>query len=187
MGRISLVQRDVSILRGDSKNWVAATANSAVQRGDCIATGPGSRTELQLDYANVVRLDQGTESRVAELVRRRIQIQLASGLVDFAVFKGTEADVDIDTPNLAIHPLGEGLYRVQVNSAEDTELTVRRGHAQVTTPQGGRDVGKGQFIHVKGSENPEYQMASVNDPDDWDRWNDDRDHSHRYCTILAIY
>ena len=177
MGRISLVQRDVSILRGDSKNWVAATANSAVQRGDCIATGPGSRTELQLDYANVVRLDQGTESRVAELVRRRIQIQLASGLVDFAVFKGTEADVDIDTPNLAIHPLGEGLYRVQVNSAEDTVVTVRRGHAQVTTPLDGRDVGKGQFIRVKGSENPEYQMASVNDSDDWDRWNDDRDHS----------
>jgi len=177
MGRISLVQRDVSTLRADSKDWVAATANAAVQHGDCIATGPGSRTELQLDYANILRLDQSTEIRVAELVGTRIQIQVASGLVDFAVFKGTEADVEIDTPNIAIHPLGEGIYRVQVISPEDTELTVRRGHAEVTTPHGGTDIGKGQFIHVKGRENSEYQTAPANDPGEWDRWNDDRDHT----------
>ena len=176
MGRISVVQRDVSTLRGDSQDWLAATTNAPMQRGDCIATGPGSRAELQLDYANVLRLDQGTEARVAELVRTRIQIQVASGLVDFAVFQGTEADVEIDTPNMAIHPLGEGIYRVQVNSAEDTELTVRRGRAEVTTPRGGRDIDNGQFIHVKGTENPEYQTAPANDHDDWDRWNDDRDH-----------
>ena len=114
---------------------------------------------------------------MAELVSSRIQIQVAAGLVDFAVFKGTEADVEIDTPNMAIHPLGEGIYRIQVNSAEDTELTVRRGRAEVTTPHGGRDVGKGQAIHVKGTENPEYQLAAANDQDDWDRWNDDRDHT----------
>ena len=85
--------------------------------------------------------------------------------MDLAVFKGTEADVEIDTPNVAIHPLGEGVYRVQVNSAENTELTVRRGQAEVTTPQGRTNVDKGQVIHVKGTENPEYQMAQA----EWQR------------------
>jgi hypothetical protein len=163
-------------MRGDSKDWVATTANAPVVHGDTIATGPGSRTELQLDYANVLRLDQGAEAKVAELTRTRIQIQVASGLVDFAVFNGTEADVEIDTPNMAIHPLvGQGIYRIQVNSPESTQLTVSSGRAEVTTPQGGTNVDKGQVIYVKGADNPEYRMAQRNDQDDWDRWNDDRD------------
>jgi hypothetical protein len=177
VARISLVHGAVSIMRGDSKDWVPATANVSMVRGDAIATGPDSRTELQFDYANVLRLGPGTEVKAAELARTRIQIQVASGLVDFEVFKGTEADVEIDTPNMAIHALGEGVYRIQVNSAESTQLTVGRGRAEATTPQGGMNVGKGQVIYVKGADNPEYQMAQWHDQDDWDRWNDDRGHT----------
>jgi hypothetical protein len=177
VARISVVQGDVSTLRGDSKDWVATTANAPVVRGDTIATGPDSRTELQLDYANVLRLDQGAEAKVAELTRMRIQIQVASGLVNFAVFKGTEADVEIDTPNMAIHPLGEGVYRIQVNSTENAQLRVYRGRAEVTTPHGGTNVDKGQVVYVKGTDNPEYQVAQADGKDDWDRWNDDRDHT----------
>ena len=177
VARISVIQGDVSTIRSDSQDWVATTVNAPVAHGDSIATGPGSRTELQLDYANVLRLDQGTEVKVADLTRTRIQIQVASGLVDFAVFKGTEADVEIDTPNMAIHPLGEGVYRIQVNSAEYTQLTVRKGQAEVTTPQGSTNVDKGQVSYVKGTDNPEYRLAQADGKDDLDRWNDDRDHT----------
>jgi hypothetical protein len=177
VARISAVQGDVSTMGGDSKDWVATTVNAPVVRGDSIATGPGSRTELQLDSANILRLDQSAEAKVAELTRTRIQIQVASGLVDFAVLKGTEADVEIDTPNMAIHPRGEGVYRIQVNSAEDTQLTVHKGQAEVTTPQGSTNVDKGQVIYVKGTDNPEYRLAQAAGKDDWDRWNDDRDHT----------
>jgi len=104
VARISLVHGAVSIMRGDSKDWVPATANVSMVRGDAIATGPDSRTELQFDYANVLRLGPGTEVKAAELARTRIQIQVASGLVDFEVFKGTEADVEIDTPTWRFTP-----------------------------------------------------------------------------------
>jgi len=175
---MSVAQGDVFTIRGDSKDWLATTTNAPAVRGDTVATGPDSRTELQLDYANVLRLDQGTEAKVAELTRARIQIQVASGRVNYAILRSPEADVEIDTPNMAIHPLaGEGLYRIQVNSGEDAQLTVCRGRAEVTTSQGSMDVDKGQVIYVKGTDNPEYQLAKANDPDDWDRWNDDRDHA----------
>ena len=177
VARLSVAQGDVSTLRCDSKEWLATTTNAPVVHGDTISTGPGSRAEIQLDYENVLRLDQVTEAKLADLTRTRIQIQVASGLATFSVFKGTDADLEIDTPNMAIHALGEGVYRIQVNSAESTQLTVRRGHAEVTTPQGGTNVDKGQIIYVKGTEYPEYQMAQWNDKDDWDRWNDDHDHA----------
>ena len=177
VARLSVVQGDVSTLRSDSKDWVATTANAPVEHGDRLATGPGSRAELQLDYANVLRLDQGAEARVVELTGVRIQIQVGAGRVDFAVFKGTESDVEIDTPNLAIRPLGEGLYRLQVNAAENTQLTVARGHAEVTTAKGALSVDRGQAIEVKGAESPEYRLTQAGSPDNWDRWNDDRDHT----------
>ena len=48
-----------------------------------------------------------TEAKIAELARGRIQIQVASGQVNLTVFKGSEANVEIDTPNLAVHPVRE--------------------------------------------------------------------------------
>ncbi len=174
VARIRIINGDVATLRGDTDDWVASAVNASVARGESIATGPGSRTELQLDYATVLRLDQSTEAKVAELTRARIQIQVASGVADFVVFRGAQADVEIDTPNMAIHPTSEGVYRVQVNSAEDTQLTVRQGRAEVATQQGSTNVAQGQVIYVKGTDNPEYLLAQAEGRDDWDRWNDDR-------------
>ena len=53
---------------------------------------------------------------MADLEQNKIQIQLASGLVDFSVLNGTQADAEIDTPNMGVHPLSPGIYRIQVNS-----------------------------------------------------------------------
>ena len=100
VARISLIHGDVSSTRGDSGDAVAVTVNAPLVRGDKISTGERSQTEIQLDYANVLRLGPATEVKIADLSRTRIQIQVAQGLVNLAVFKGTEADVEIDTPNM---------------------------------------------------------------------------------------
>ncbi len=57
VARISLIHGDVSTQRGDSGEWAAASLNAPVVSGDRISTGDRSRTELQLDYANLLRLD----------------------------------------------------------------------------------------------------------------------------------
>ena len=178
VARVSLIHGDVSTMRGDSGDWVATTVNAPVVRGDKVATGARSRAELQLDYANILRLDQGSEVKVADLTRTRIQLQVASGTINFTVLKGTEADVEVDTPNMAVHPLGEGTYRIQVNSPSETEVTVRNGEAEVSTPQGSTTVEKNQAIYVKGTETPEYQIAKAAQRDEWDDWNRDRDRAH---------
>src|SRR5213078_4257014 len=152
---------DVSTQRAGSEDWVAATVNATVVRGDSVSTGERSRTELELDYANILRLDQQTEAKVADLTRTHIQIQVAQGLVNYTVLKGTEADVEIDTPNMAVHPLGEGVWRIQVDSASQTEVTVRRGEAEITTPQGSVTVRKDEMITVQGTDSPEYQVGSA--------------------------
>src|SRR4029077_9376888 len=90
--------------------------------------------------ASIATLDQG-----------RIQVQVGQGLASYSVLKGSQADVEIDTPNVSIHPVREGRYRVQVNSDGDTLVTVNEGEAQVSTAEGSTTVKKYQLITVRGT------------------------------------
>jgi hypothetical protein len=177
VGRVSIINGDVSTQRGDSGDWVATTVNTPITPGDRVSTGARSRTEIQLDYANVLRLDQSTVAKIADLSRTRIQVQVAQGLVNFDVLKGSEAQAEIDTPSVAVRPLGEGRYRIEVTSDSQTLVTVREGEAEVSTPQGSTHVKKGELITIEGTDNPQYQIASAAGKDDWDNWNKDRDHA----------
>lgn len=173
--RVSMIKGEVSTMRGDSGEWVAAVVNAPVVQGDTVATAARSRAEVQVDYANVLRMDQSSDVNVADLTQKHIQLQVASGVIDYTVFKGAEADEEIDTPNMAVLPLGEGVYRIQIDSDSQTELTVREGRAQVSTQQGSTTVERGQVIYIRGTDNPEYQIANAAPNDEWDRWNNDRD------------
>ncbi len=187
VARVSLIHGDVSSMRGDSGDWVASTVNAPLVHGDKVATGEKSQTEVQLDSANVVRLAPRSEVKVADLTRTRIQLQVAQGLVTYSVMKENEADIEIDTPNMAVRPLKEGRYRIEVRSPSETLLIVRKGEAEVTTPQGTTTVGQGKIITVRGTDNPEYQIAGEPRDDDWDKWNRERDddirdaRSYRYA------
>jgi hypothetical protein len=177
VARVSLAHGNVSMQRGDSSEWSAATINTPLVQGDQIATAERSRAEVQLDYANVLRLAASSQVKIADLSKARIQLQVSLGFANYSVYKGNEADIEIDTPNVAVHPTRPGRYRVQVNSDSETDVIVREGEAEVTTPEGSTTVKEGQVIAVRGTDNPEYKVENAPPGDDWDRWNSDRDRS----------
>ncbi len=154
-----------------------ATANAPLTRGNIAASGPESRAEVQLDYADVLRLDQGTEVCIADLARTRIRIQVALGRVHFVAFPGRQADVEIDTPNMAVHVRSEGDYSLAVHAPDSSQLTVRSGYADVYAGSGSKSVASGQAIEVKGREDPDYQLSPVAGEGAWDRWNNERNHA----------
>jgi len=175
VGRISAIHGDVSTMHGNGGEWIAGTVNTPVVPGDKVATADRARAEIQLDFANAMRLDQRTEVTVADLQQNKIQIQLASGLLNFSAVNGTQADVEIDTPNMGVHPLAPGVYRVQVNSNSETMLIVRQGQAEVLTDQGSTKVQAGQMIQIHGTDNPEYKIDPAPGGDEFDKWCSDRD------------
>ena len=181
VGRISLLHGDLSTQRGDSGDWSAAVLNQPVVAGDRVATNQNSRAEVQLDYANILRIDSGTQANLTALTQKQIQVQLGHGLANYSVLKDSEADVEIDAPNLSVHPRrGDGSFRILVTADDQTEVTVRRGEADVSTPQGSRLVRSGQTIIVRGTGNDtQYQIADAASRDDFDRWNNDRDNTVR--------
>jgi len=177
MGRVSLIQGDVSTQRGDSGDWSAATLNTPLAPGDKISTGNKGRAEVQLDFADILRLADSSQATITTLERTQIQIQLGEGLAYFSMFKGHEADVEIDTPNVAIHPIGkDGAYRIYVNPGGQTEVSVRNGEAEISTPQGSTRVKKGDLITIQGdSNNAQFKITAAPGRDDWDAFNENRD------------
>jgi FecR protein len=175
--RISFIHGDVSTQHDGSNDWAAATLNTPVVNGDHISTGQNARAEIQLDHANVLRLSDQTTANVLSLSRTQMQLQIGQGLANYEVFKNNEANIEIQTPNVAIHPqMGEGSYRVLVNSDGETIVDVRKGSAEISTPQGSTRVERDQRITIQGNvDNAQYQVSGAPGRDDWDRWNGDRD------------
>ncbi|HET9409523.1 MAG TPA: DUF6600 domain-containing protein [Candidatus Sulfotelmatobacter sp.] len=177
VGRISMMHGDVSTQRGDSGDWSAATLNQPVLTGDNVSTGDNARTEVQLDYANILRLAGHAQANITTLTKRSIQIQLAQGMATYTVFKDGEAEPEIDTPNVAVHPAHhDGVFRIEVRPDGDTLVIVRKGEAQISTPQGSTELRSGEMATIRGtSDNAQYKISDAPDRDDWDRWNSDRD------------
>jgi len=174
--RLSFIHGDVSSQHGDAGDWAAVTLNTPVVAGDRVSTGQKSRAELQLDWADILRMSDSATAKVATLDRTHIQVQVGRGLVTYNVLKGTEASSEIDTPNAAIRPLEPGEYRILVNSDAETQVIVRKGAAEVSEPQGSTRVEQGRLITIAGTDSPQYKVDNAPGKDDWDSWNDERDH-----------
>jgi hypothetical protein len=178
VARISLIHGNVSTQRGDSGDWSAAALNQPLSTGDKVSTDDDARAEIQLDFANTIRLGKSAKANIANLTKNNIQIQLGEGLATYTVSKDSEAEPEIDTPNVSIHPSHhDGVFRIEVHPDGDTLVIVRKGEAQIATPQGSTEVREGEMATVRGtSESAQYKIQSAPDRDDWDRWNADRDH-----------
>src|ERR1019366_4437348 len=140
VARISLMNGEVSVRRGDSGDWVAGVVNAPLLTGDQIATGPNSRAEVQFDSANMLRLGGTAEIHLAQLEVRRFQIDLARGTVTFRVLRASDSNVEVDTPSISIRPAKQGSYRITVKDTGETEITARNGDVEVFTPRGSQFV-----------------------------------------------
>jgi len=176
VARISVAQGTVSTQHADGGDWAAATINSPLQGGDSISTSDRSRTEVQFDYSNAMRLDQSSVVKIADLSTSRIQLQLSQGLMEYSVLSGGQTAAEIDTPNVSVQPAGDGVYRIQVDpNAQQTWVTVRKGQVQVSTPQGSQNVEAGQTMVIQGTDNPQFQVNAAAGRDEFDQWVENRD------------
>jgi hypothetical protein len=176
VARISVINGDVSVRRGDSGDWLAAAPNAPLVVQDRVLTGAASRAEVQFDYANFVRLASQTELRLTELEHRRYQMQLAQGTVNFRVLRDSDADVEVSTPAVSVRPRKRGIYRISVRDNGETEVTVRSGEVEVFTPTGVESLRSGRTMLARATASAtEVQMIAEIPEDDFDRWSVNRD------------
>jgi FecR protein len=176
VARISILNGDVSVRRGDSGDVVAAALNAPLMADDRLLTGSSARAEVELDSANMIRIGPNAEVRFTAMDVKSFQIQVAAGTVTFRTLRATQALVEVDTPSVAVRPMRPGAYRVTVHEDGTSEITVRSGEAEIDSPRGGERLEAGQTMDARGpASDPEFQVVQAAPLDPFDRWNDDRD------------
>jgi hypothetical protein len=180
VARVSVLEGEVSLGRGDSNELTAAAQNAPVMAHDRLLTGLQARAEVQLDRENILRLGNRSEVRFNDLEYGRYQVQVATGTVTLTLFGQTKTQGEVDTPSVSVRALGPGAYRISVREDGVTEVTVRSGEAEIYTPRGTQRVQQGQTMEARGpASDPEFQMVQAIPLDEWDRWNQGRDEQYQ--------
>lgn len=189
VARLSIVQGDVNVKRGDTGELVAAVTNAPVMMQDHLQTSPGSRAEVELDYGNLIRLAPNTDVGFADLEYHRYQVQLAAGTIIYRVLRDSNGQTEVDTPSIALRAEGQGEYRVSVLDDGTTQISVRSGQAEIFSPRGSERVSAGRTILVRGNPaDPEFQPTYEAPRDQFDDWSANRDRellgsqSYRYVS-----
>ncbi len=176
VARISTLSGTVTMQRADSGDTVAAAINAPVSVGDYISTGQESRTEVQLDAANFVRVGSSTQLRFTSLDPSDSTLQVAQGTVEMRVLDVTGDRPLVQTPSIGIRPAVAGRYRINVTNDGNTLLSVRSGSATLVSPLGSQTIATGTTVMVSGSSSsPQISTVANIAYDDFDSWNSQRD------------
>ncbi len=173
MARLSLIEGDVQVMIQDTADWTAAAINLPLYEGDRMWVPDDSRAELQLQGGVYVRSDADTALDVLTMTGDSAQFYLDRGHIYINNRRGGIKTVQIDTPMSSIRTYDNSIMMIDVSEDGVTEVSVLKGYTYVESRAGATRVGAGNVLTIRGEDNAD--IAPVSPPDDWERWNLDRD------------
>jgi hypothetical protein len=174
--RLGHMEGSVSFQPAGENEWVEAVSNRPMTTGDKLWADRDSRAEVELG-PTTIHLNSNTGFSFINLDDRTVQIQLSSGAITLRVRRlDRDGVMEVDTPNQAFSIFQPGQYRVE--ASEDgsyTVITVRDGEGESTGNGQTYSVHAGQRATFSGTDRLNADVEQVGDPDDFDRWADNRD------------
>jgi FecR protein len=174
--RLSYLQGDVSMQPAGEEEWAPALLNRPLTTGDKLWSERGARAEIQVGPADV-RLGDETGFSFLNVDDDTIQMRMTAGVVYVNVRELQGNDhIEIDTPNVALTVLRAGSYRFEVNDAGDTTtVKISEGEAEADGPGQNVIVHAQQVVTFRGADQLVADWGSLGSPDEFDRWNLERD------------
>lgn len=188
VARIAFLQGKASYNRGDDPDdWQPARQNFPLATGDRFWTSQKTRAELQL-LPGEVFLGPETDLSLLNLTEEVCQLSVGAGTASFRIRRlASSESFEVATPNAAVTILEPGYYRIDVDDAGTTKVSVRRGTASVAAAGGEVRLEARDAVRVEGIEWPHYDVMDVSRPDSWDRWVEDRARRYREVRAEATY
>ncbi|MFN2480870.1 MAG: DUF6600 domain-containing protein [Pyrinomonadaceae bacterium] len=181
VARISLLAGDVSLRRSGSDKWERATLNTPLVEGDRLATGSGSRVEIQIDSRNFVRVGEYATLDIVTLRSEGVALSLPEGTATLrlARFERDREYFEIDAPATTVAAQAKGLYRLDVDKDGRVRVSVREGgRARLYSESSGftvRDGRVAESVFRDGSNEAEWEFSELRPFDNWDTWVDERE------------
>ncbi|UXI69265.1 DUF6600 domain-containing protein [Tahibacter amnicola] len=176
VARLSYTRGEVSFSPAGEDEWVNATRNRPLIRGDRLWTDRGARAELQAGTATY-RLDEGTSFQILNLDDRNAQVELAQGTLNLRVRRIYDAQTfEVDTPTLAFVITRPGEYRIDVDSrGRHTTVAVWDGGGEAYGDGAHFRVREGEAIRFFDRRLSDYEVFDIPRPDEFDRFCMDSD------------
>ncbi|HOV57357.1 MAG TPA: hypothetical protein PLN91_05735 [Rhodanobacteraceae bacterium] len=176
VARMSYLRGDVSFSPAGENDWVVATLNRPLIRGDRLWTDRDARAELQLGSA-ALRMDERTSLQLLNLDDRTTQVELTQGTLNLRVRRLYQDQVyEVDTPTLAFAITRPGQYRIDVDpQGRHTTVAVWDGGGTAYGDHANFPVRDGEAIRFFDPALRDYEVYDIPRPDDFDRFCLDRD------------
>jgi hypothetical protein len=181
VARVSLIGGDVSLRRAGAEKWERAALNVPLVEGDRLATGPGSRLEIQIDARNFVRVGEYATIDIVTLRAEGVALSLPEGTatVRLARFDRGREYFEIDAPGTTLAAQEKGLYRLDVERDGRVRVAVREGgRARLYSQTSGftlRDGRTAMMTARSDNDEPDWEFADLRPFDNWDTWVDERE------------
>ncbi len=170
--RFSLVDGDVQIYTGDTRQWVPTSVNMPLASEDRVWVPDAGRTELQLADGSILRLDQDSSLDVLSLQPDTAQFYMDQGgaYVNFQGYK--DSMVQVDTPLTSILCYDPSRFSIDISGDGTVTVSVFRGIVYYTTDTGQEAIPARQKL-VMSSDYAE--LDPIGPGTRWDQWNFERD------------
>ncbi|MBI4850223.1 MAG: hypothetical protein HY819_00195 [Acidobacteria bacterium] len=172
IARVAFIEGDANLQRQGAEQLDSAILNVPVFTGDLIYTNPNSRMELEL-YGGFIRLSETTSLELVKFTPKLYRFDLSLGLATFS-FSDESPEIEIATPQAAISLKQGGIYRIKVDLDGTTEIVVQEGQAEVFGRTSTFKLHKDKRAFFSPTNN--VTVTSFDFRDDWDRWNNEREH-----------
>jgi hypothetical protein len=157
---ISSLKGSVSVRSGDAGLRVAAVVHTPLRTGDYLVTGPNSRADVAFDSTDAFRVGGNAEIRVMPPDSGKYQVELIKGDITYNAKGPADPVLAVDTPSVSVIPANVGVYRIAVNSARESEISVLEGQVEIFAASGSEWIGAGQKMMVRGSaSDPEFKVV----------------------------
>ncbi len=171
--RLSLINGDVQVLIRDSTDWTDAAINVPLGEGDRLWVPAEGRAEVQIRGGVFVRAGDQSSLDILTMGDSGAQFYLDRGHLYLYNFRGGIRSVQIDTPFSSIRSEDNSILMIDAAEDDVVEVSVLKGSASVENRTGATRVTAGNTLTVRGEINAE--LAPIGAPDDWERWNRERD------------
>jgi FecR protein len=170
--RISMIDGEALVRTEESSEWLPAAVNTPLYEGDSIWSPEGGRVEIQLQNGSYLRLNDSTSIDVVVLDKDFQQVHLGMGHVYVRTGRIGANGLQIDVNDTSLKVYDKARFRVDLAEDGDEEIALFKGDAYVEGNDGRTRLRTGELLAVEGSRS---ELAPLNPPDEWERWNRDRD------------
>jgi hypothetical protein len=173
--RVVLAEGDVTFRSPDAAEWLPVSINTPLDEGDVLWVPSGSRSEIQLADGTVIRVDGGSQLDLIAIEDGFSHLHLASGRLYIRTpQKAGKNSLQIDADDTTVLPDTRTRLRIDMLPNSQEDVSIFKGSAYVEGNGNRTKVRAGEHIALEEGHS---ELLPLNVPDNWEKWNSDRDRS----------